>query len=522
LSLVIICLSNNNYLLSCNPHFLPVKYFLGYDLGSSSVKAALLDAESGKPLASAFSPAAEMKINSPSPGFAEQDPGTWWKELVNATNLLRKKYPFQKNEIGAIGIAYQMHGLVCIDKNNQPIRPAIIWCDSRAVPYGTDAFDQLGHGFCLEHFLNSPGNFTASKLKWVKENEPENFRKISRILLPGDFIALKLTGEVNTTESGLSEGIFWDFRENGIARSLLNYYGIDQSLLAPCVPSFGLQGKVNFSASEELGINEGVPVSYRAGDQPNNAFSLQVLEPGEMAATAGTSGVLYGISDKPDFDPLSRVNPFIHVNHQSNHPRYGILMCLNGTGILNSWLRREFFPDESFETMNAGAATTPIGAGGIRCYPFGNGAERILENKNPGGHLKALDFNRHNKYHLARAAQEGIVFSLIYGAEIMKGMGLPLQRVRAGHANMFLSGIFAQTFSDCSNCPVELYNTDGAVGAARGAGYGIRFYPHFKDCFRGMELVRRIEPDKNNLDQIREIYGDWKEGLQQILHETSA
>jgi xylulokinase len=499
-----------------------VKYFLGYDLGSSSVKAALLDAESGKPLASAFSPVAEMKISSPKPGFAEQDPETWWKELINATNLLRKKYPFHKDEIGAIGIAYQMHGLVCIDKNKQPIRPAIIWCDSRAVPYGASAFDQLGHSFCLEHFLNSPGNFTASKLKWVKENEPDNFRKINRILLPGDFIAMKLTGEVNTTESGLSEGIFWDYKENGIAGSLLNYYGIDQSLLAPCVPSFGIQGKLNFSAAGELGIKEGTPVSYRAGDQPNNAFSLQVLNPGEMAATAGTSGVLYGISDKPEFDKLSRVNPFIHVNHQDAHPRYGILMCLNGTGILNSWLRREFFPDESFETMNAGAAVIPIGASGIRCYPFGNGAERILENKNPGGHIKGLDFNRHNKYHLARAAQEGIVFALMYGAEIMQGMDLPLQSVRAGYANMFLSHVFAQTFSDCSHCPVELYNTDGAIGAARGAGNGVQFYPNFKDCFRGMELVRRIEPEKNNLDQIREIYGNWKEGLQKILQESPA
>jgi xylulokinase len=497
-----------------------VKYFLGYDLGSSSVKAALLDAASGKPLASAFSPAAEMKISSPKAGFAEQEPETWWKELINATNLLRKKYPFYKNEIGAIGIAYQMHGLVCIDKNNQPIRPAIIWCDSRGVPYGAGAFDQLGHNFCLEHYLNSPGNFTASKLKWVKENEPENFSKIKRILLPGDFIAMKLTGEVNTTESGLSEGIFWDYRENGIARSLLNYYGIDQSLLAPCVPSFGIQGKLNFSAAEELGIAEGTPVSYRAGDQPNNAFSLQVLNPGEMAATAGTSGVLYGISDKPDFDPLSRVNPFIHVNHQNALPRYGILMCLNGTGILNSWLRREFFPDESFETMNDGAAVIPIGASGISCFPFGNGAERILENKNPGGHIKGLDFNRHNKYHLARAAQEGIVFALMYGAEIMQGMGLPLQSVRAGYANMFLSPVFAQTFSDCSYCPVELFNTDGAVGAARGAGYGVRFYPNFKDCFHGMELVRRIEPEKKNLVQIREIYEDWKEGLQKILQDT--
>jgi xylulokinase len=512
---------NNNYLLYCNPHYLRLKYFLGYDLGSSSVKVALLEAESGKPLASAFSPLSEMKIDSPHPGFAEQDPERWWQELVQATRLLHQKLPFNKNEIGAIGISYQMHGLVCIDKKNEPLRPSIIWCDSRAVNYGSEAFEQLGYGFCLEHFLNSPGNFTASKLKWVKENEPEIYDKTVRILLPGDFIALKMTGEAVTTVQGLSEGIFWDYKENGIAHSLLDYYGIDESLLAPRVPCFGEQGSLNEDAGEALGISAGTPVCYRAGDQPNNAFSLQVLEPGEIAATAGTSGVLYGVSDLTSYDSKSRVNPFIHVNHHASLPRYGILMCLNGTGILNSWLRREFFPNESYENMNVGAALTPVGADGISCYTFGNGAERILENKNPGAQIAGLDFNRHNKYHVARAAQEGIVFSLLYGAEIMQHMGLSMNRIRAGNTNMFLSGLFSQTFANCSGCPVELYNSDGAVGAARGAGYGVKYYPQLKDCFRGMELVQLVEPEKNNEKQIREIYGKWKEGLGEILKEKS-
>jgi xylulokinase len=499
---------------------LPLKYLLGYDLGSSSVKVALLDADSGKPLAAAFSPSSEMRIHSPQPGYAEQDPELWWQELVRATHLLQIKFPFSKDEIGAIGISYQMHGLVCIDKKGQPLRPAIIWCDSRAVQYGSDAFDKLGHDFCLDHFLNSPGNFTASKLKWVRENEPETYAKIARILLPGDFIALKLTGEAATTVSGLSEGIFWDYREDGIAYSLLDYYQIDKSILAPCVPNFGDQGKLQASAAELLGIAEGTPICYRAGDQPNNAFSLNVMEPGEIAATAGTSGVLYGISDRPVYDLRSRVNAFIHVNHRKDNPRYGILMCLNGTGILNSWLRREFFPDESYETMNAGASLTPIGADGIICYPFGNGSERILENQNLGGQIKGLDFNRHNKYHLARAAQEGIVFSMIYGAEIMKEMGLSLKRVRAGYSNMFLSDLFAQTFANCSDCPVELYNTDGALGAARAAGYGVKLYSQIKDCFVGMEVIRKVEPEKNHSHLVRETYERWKEGLKSLTRNA--
>jgi xylulokinase len=496
---------------------LHLKYFLGYDLGSSSVKVALLDSESGKPLASAYSPAAEMKIDSPAPGFAEQDPENWWSELQHATKLLHEKIPFHKNEIGAIGISYQMHGLVCIDKSHKALRPAIIWCDSRAVGYGSKAFEELGEGYCLEHFLNSPGNFTASKLKWVKENEPEIYEKIVRVLLPGDFIAMKMTGEAVTTIQGLSEGIFWDYKENGIAASLLKYYGIDETLLAPTVPCFGEQGRLQASAADLLGISAGTPVCYRAGDQPNNAFSLQVLDPGEIATTAGTSGVIYGVSNSPVYDPHSRVNPFVHVNHTSTNPRYGILMCLNGTGILNSWLRREFFPGESYESMNRGASETQIGADGIFCYPFGNGAERILENRNPGAQIKGLDFNRHNKYHLARAAQEGIVFSLLYGAEIMQDMGLPINRVRAGYANMFLSGLFSQTFANCSGCPVDLYNTDGAIGSARGAGFGVKYYSAFKECFRGMEVVRLIEPEKKNEIRVKELYQEWKNGLMEIL-----
>jgi xylulokinase len=494
-----------------------LKYFIGYDLGSSSVKAALLDAATGVPIASAHSPVEEMKINAPSAGFAEQDPENWWKELIHATRNLQAKFPFKKNDILAIGISYQMHGLVCINDKMESLRPAIIWCDSRAVEIGSSAFDQMGHRYCLEHFLNSPGNFTASKLKWVKDHEPAIYHKIYRVLLPGDFMALKMTGEAVTTISGLSEGIFWDFKENGIAHSLLDFYQIDAGLLAPVVPGFGEQGRLHTAAAELLGIAAGTPVCYRAGDQPNNAFSLQVLDPGEMAATAGTSGVVYGISGKKGFDEQSRVNSFLHVNHTSENIRLGILMCLNGTGAFNSWLRREFFHQESYESINAGAAGISLGGDGIFCYPFGNGAERILENLNPGACIRGLDFNRHGKYHIARAAQEGIVFSLIYGTEIMQNMGLPLTRVRAGYANMFLSKLFSQTFANLIHCPLELYNTDGAVGAARGAGHGSGYYKHIRECYTGMKIIEYIEPDKKEAQNIRELYEKWKEGLADIL-----
>jgi xylulokinase len=493
-----------------------MKYLLGYDIGSSSVKAALLEIESGKIPASAFSPAVEMPIASPQQGFAEQEPEMWWKELGNATWKLHQQFSFRGDEVAAIGISYQMHGLVCVDKQMKPLRPSIIWCDSRAVPTGNKAFKELGEKFCLKNFLNSPGNFTASKLKWVKKNEPAAYEKIYKIMLPGDYIAMKLTGEIATTISGLSEGILWNFKKEQPATALLDYYGINENLIATLVPTFGEQGKLTAAAAGELKLQPGIPVCYRAGDQLNNAFSLNVLQPGEIAATAGTSGVVYGVTDKTNYDRQSRVNTFVHVNHKKEKPRYGILLCVNGTGILNSWLRKNFFNGVSYEQMNSEAAKIPVGAEGLMFYPFGNGAERILQNKDAGAMMKGLQFNRHHRGHIARAAQEGIVFALHYGMGIMKEVGMKLKTVKAGYANMFLSQVFADVFVNTTGCNLELYNTDGAAGAARGAGIGKGIYRNFKECFRGMEIVKHFEPDNSLQKLYKQAYQKWGIGLQSL------
>jgi xylulokinase len=493
-----------------------MKYLLGFDIGSSSVKATLLEINSGKAVASAFSPSSEMPMQSPQPSFAEQDPEMWWNELINAMNKLHQQISFNGDEVAAIGIAYQMHGLVCIDKNLKPLRPSIIWCDSRAVKIGDKAFEELGEKYCLKNFLNSPGNFTASKLRWVKKNEPEVYKNIYKIMLPGDYIAMKLTGEPATTISGLSEGILWNFKKEKIAFDLLDYYGIDEELLSPLVPTFGEQGKLNSAAANELKLKTGIPVSYRAGDQPNNAFSLNVLQPGEIAATAGTSGVVYGIIDKPKYDPLSRVNTFVHVNHTKKDPRYGVLLCVNGTGILNSWLRKNFFGDASYEQINKEAALVAPGSDELLIYPFGNGAERVLENKDLGAVMKVLQFNRHHRGHIARAAQEGIVFALHYGVEVMKEMGLEIKKVRAGYANMFLSDVFSSVFVNTLGCDLELYNTDGATGAARGAGIGVGVYKNFAEAYSSMEKIKNYSPTREDQKIYSSAYNKWKKQLKKL------
>ncbi len=492
-------------------------YLLGYDIGSSSVKASLVEVESGKCVASAFYPKSEAKIIALQPGWAEQRPESWWTFLKLATQSVMESALVSGDDIKAIGISYQMHGLVCVDKQLEVLRPSIIWCDSRAVGIGEEAFGALGQAYCLSHLLNSPGNFTASKLAWVKQHEPELFDRIYKVMLPGDYIAMRLSGEVCTTVSGLSEGIFWDFKENRPSEALLNYYGLDASMLGEIRPTFSVQGEVSRAAAIELGLKVGTPITYRAGDQPNNALSLHVLEPGEIASTAGTSGVVYGVNGTISYDPKSRVNTFAHVNHTAAHPRLGVLLCINGTGILNSWLRRAVGADGlSYDAMNELASQVPIGSGGISILPFGNGAERLLENRSLGCSFHNVDFNLHDRRHLIRAAQEGIVFSFKYGIEVMETMGIPVRKIHAGHANMFLSPVFRETLAGVTGATIELYDTDGATGAARGSGIGAGIYHNADEAFAGLERLAEIEPDTKQQPAYEEAYERWKSFLPQI------
>ena len=491
------------------------RYLLGFDVGSSSVKASIVDADSGVCVASAFYPEKEAPIIAVKAGWAEQDPQMWWDNAKLSLKKVMADASVKGDDIKAIGISYQMHGLVCVDKDLQVLRPSIIWCDSRAVPYGEKAFHELGADMCLGHLLNSPGNFTAAKLAWVKDNEPELFAKIYKIMLPGDYIAMKLSGTVNTTISGLSEGMLWDFKAKDAAGFLLDYYGFSKDVIADVVPTFSVQGEVSAESAAELGLKEGTPISYRAGDQPNNALSLNVFNPGEIASTAGTSGVVYGVLGDVNYDKRSRVNTFAHVNYTKDTDRLGVLLCINGTGILNAWVRRTVAPEGiSYSEMNEMMASVPIGSDGVTIIPFGNGAERVLENKEIGCSIHGVNFNKHGKAHIMRAAQEGIVFSFCYGMEIMQQMGMDIRKIHAGKANMFLSDIFRNTLAGVSGATIELYETDGSVGAAKGAGIGCGIYKDNSEAFATLKKLAVIEPDENRRNEYLEAYSLWKETLQ--------
>lgn len=473
-----------------------MRYLLGIDLGSSSVKVSLVEADSGQCVASAHWPETEAPIKALQSGWAEQRPDDWWMYFKTAFGKAIAVVSAKGTDIAAIGISYQMHGLVCLDKDWQPLRDAIIWCDSRGVPYGQEA--------------PIPGNFTAAKLAWVKEHEPALFDKIHYIMLPGDYLALRLTGTPATTACGLSEMMLWDFDANAVSSSMMEYFGFPTSLLPPLVPTFGEQGRVSEMAAKELGLTIGTPVSYRAGDQPNNALSLNVFNSGEIAATAGTSGVVYGVSDKVSYDLLSRVNTFLHVNH-----KLGILLCINGCGILNSWLKHNVAVGMDYDEMNRLAATIPVGSEGVSVIPFGNGAERILENRNIGCSVHGLDFNRHTQAHLLRAAQEGVVFAFLYGMEVMKDLGMNISKIHAGNANMFLSPVFRETLANLSGAVIELYDTDGSIGAARAAGLGAGIYASTDEAFSSLKSLLTIEP-VSDTTSYRETYEHWKTILNNI------
>jgi xylulokinase len=490
---------------------------LGIDIGTSSVKVSVVDADTQKTVATAQYPDTESPITSLQPGWAEQSPDMWWEQAQKAIALCNSTQKYNPLDIAAIGIAYQMHGLVLVDKDQRLLRDSIIWCDSRAVELGQQAFDAIGHEQCLSHLLNSPGNFTASKLAWVKKNEPQTYAQIDKIMLPGDYIAMKLSGEITTSISALSEGVFFDFVNNQLSKDIINHYGFSESLFPPVQPVFSNHGGVLTSIAQQLGLKAGIPIAYKAGDQPNNALSLNVLNPGEVAATAGTSGVIYGVSDQLTYDPQSRVNTFAHVNYTEQQKSLGVLLCINGTGSLYRWTKNLFGSAVSYNQMNELATKAPLGSDGLRILPFGNGAERMLNNELVGVHLHNIDLNLHGQAHIFRAVQEGIACAFRYGVDIMRENGMNPTVIRAGKANLFLSDLFAQTFVNATGIPVELYNNDGSVGAALGAGIGANIFSSPAEAFRHMERVQIIEPTSTTFEP---VYQEWKALLVKQLSIT--
>lgn len=489
---------------------------LGIDIGTSSIKVSVVDAQTQRTLTTVQFPESEREIKSVKQGWAEQHPTQWWSDTKHAIAKAHATSSYDPKDIGAIGIAYQMHGLITVDAKKKPLRDAIIWCDSRAIPYGEAAFKHIGKKKALTSLLNAPGNFTAAKLAWVKEHEPSVYEKIDKVMLPGDYIAMKLTGEITTSISALSEGIFWDFKKGALSKDVMNYFGFDNNIIPEVRDVFTSHGLLQKKVAEDLKLKAGIPVTYKAGDQPNNALSLNVLNPGEVATTAGTSGVIYAVTDSLFYDNKSRVNTFAHVNHTAEKQRLGVLLCINGTGIMTRWTKDIMGNGKTYKEMNEEAATIDVGSNGLLCFPFGNGAERMLENKLLNAHFNNIELNTHTVAHMYRAVGDGIAFAFRYGLDIMRENGLQPSIVKAGRANMFLNEVFAQAFVNATGLALELYQTDGSTGAALGAGIGAGVFSKPAEAFSNMKSIQTIEPGRD-MDRYNEVYEQWLFKLKQYL-----
>ena len=319
---------------------------------------------------------------------------------------------------------------------------------------------------------------------------------------------------MTTTKTGLSEGMLWDYKNNSVADFLLKYYEIDSSLIPKIVPTFGFQCKLNKKGSSECGLLEDIPIYYRAGDQPNNALSLNVLNPGEIAATAGTSGVVFAVTDNVKTNESERINNFLHVNI-NNSISLGKLLCINGAGIQYAKLKNELNIN-SYDEMNKLSSVVEVGSKQLTYLPFGNGSERMLNNINVGSKMLNFDINIHKKEHVIRATLEGIAFAFVYGMQILINDGVKPKVIRAGNDNLFKSKVFGETISTLINTDIEIYETTGAFGAARAVDLRNRDFNKFENNIIENDFLRTFSPQPN-LNDYKNAYNLWVEKLELTL-----
>jgi xylulokinase len=492
-------------------------YTIGYDIGSSFVKGVLWDEERGEVAAHVTVPDREMPIRAEKADWAEQDPEMWWEAVKAATQRLIDMVPGAGGRVRGIGVSYQMHGLVLLDRDGKVLRPSIIWCDSRATGMGKELEKAVGEEAVRRQLLNSPGNFTVSKLAWVIRNEPETASRIRWVMLPGDWIAYQLTGMVSTTVCGLSEGMLWNFKDHVPHVKALEAAGADPEWIPPVAPNPGDQGVVGSAVGAEMGFAPGARVLFRGGDQPMNAYGLGVDGPGMWAASAGTSGVLYRVDPVREAEPTGMANRFAHIGHSAENPAIGTLLCLNGAGIAYAWLRRVMFAGQEYAAINEHVAAVPAGADGVMFHPFGNGAERMLDNRQPGAGWSGIHFNRHGQGHLARAVMEGIVFAFVHGMRHVDPSLPALPVIRAPHAGLFRSELFASMLSTLAGADVQLHAGDGATGAAQGASVALG-----ASAIKALDsnaardepgVLKTHSPDPSIHDALESAYSRWKDAL---------
>lgn len=504
-------------------------YLLGIDIGTSGTKTVLFD-EAGNTIASALG---EYPLYQPNVGWAEQDPEDWWKATFSTIKAVLGKSGVNPSDVKGVGLSGQMHGAVLLDKDNQVLRKAIIWCDQRSSAECDQITSIIGKERLIEITANPAlTGFTASKVMWVKNNEPEIFEKVKKILLPKDYIRFKLTGEFATEVSDASGMQFMDIPKRKWSSEVLDKLGIDKGLLGDVYESQEVSGKVHKAAAELTGLKEGTPVVGGAGDQAAGAVGNGIVRPGVISSTIGTSGVVFAFSENVSIDPKGRVHTFCHAVPNTWH----IMGVTQGAGLSLKWFRDNFCIEEKrtaelmgidpYVLMDQEADRVEAGCSGLIYLPYMMGERTPHLDPNAKGVFFGLSA-KHEKQDMLRAVMEGVVYSLKDCLEIIKEMGVDVSEVRASGGGG-KSKLWRQMQSDVFGTEITTINSSegGALGVALLAGVGTGVYSSVPEACDAIIKVKTRQAADMALNakyqKFYNIYGSLYNSLKQNYKDLAS
>ena len=474
-------------------------YYLGLDIGTSGTKALLIT-EDGRHVAS---DTAEYPLSTPRPQWAEQDPEDWWQAVLLTTKSVLRKANIGGEEVAGIGLSGQMHGSVFLDRDNNVLRPALLWCDQRTQAECDWITAQVGHDALVEHISNPVlTGFTAPKIVWLRNHERETYDKVVKVLLPKDYIRFKLTGVHATEVSDASGTALLDVKNRRWSEEVLGAAGIPRTFMPECAESIEITGHVHAEAAALTGLAQGTPVAGGGGDQAAGAVGSGIVETGIVSSTVGTSGVVFAYSDTPATDPHLRVHTFCHAVPGKWHTM-GVVLSAGGS---LRWLRDTFFQPEGvvarttggdpYALMAEGARHVPPGAEGLIFLPYLTGERTPYPDASARGAFFGITL-RHKRQHFTRAVLEGVAFALNDTFQIFEEIGVPITQVRASGGGA-KSDVWRQIHADVTGHPHETLSVDEgpALGAALLAAVGTGAYPTVAEaCHAAIQTGARTEPD---------------------------
>lgn len=453
--------------------------WLGIDIGTGGSRALLVD-ERGAVRAGFTAPHEDMRMERPL--WAEQRPENWWDAAVSAIRGVLAAAAIPGSEIRGIGLSGQMHGLVILDAANAVIRPSLIWCDQRSQSQVDAVNAKVGRAKVLEFIANPVlTGFTLPKLLWVRDNEPQHFDRVRKMLLPKDYVRFRLTGEFASEVSDASGTAVFDVVRRRWSFEMMDALGLDRSILPTCHESTDVTGLITREVAELTGLRAGTPVVGGGGDQASSAVGNGIVEEGIVSCTLGTSGVVFAHMEKVAYDPAGRVHTFCHAVRDKWH----VMGVTQGAGLSLQWLRNQLAPGTAYDALTAEAAHSPAGAQGLFWLPYLMG-ERTphLDASARGGWIGLT--NSHTRGDLVRAVIEGVSYSQRDCLDIIEQLGVTVNSVRAsggGAQSPFWRRLLA---SILNKRVVTLETQEGsAYGAALLALAGTGAYASVPEVCRG-------------------------------------